>query len=194
MGDSISSGAQTTSQYFRNDQVTDTFAGLIKQSLENTYGCKVDLSLVAQGGTDRYFAIQNLESIIEKAPDVVIVEFGMNDHAVENSMNSEIIDSFENDMNGIVCRLKNEDIDVVIVGFFQQNMDWSMENINATEKYNSILEKVAENNNVYFADVKSLFNKVCTRKNLEEDVTVDYMHHPSDWGAYVVLFDNRASI
>lgn len=53
VGDSISCGAQTTGQYFWDDRVTDTFAGLIKRELENAYGCIVDLSLVSYGGTDR---------------------------------------------------------------------------------------------------------------------------------------------
>lgn len=120
--------------------------------------------------------------MIGAKPDIVIVEFGMNDHAIFDSLSTEMLETFRVDMNNIVKLLQNAGIDVILVGFFQQNSDWELENKVAADEYNAILESVAKNNNVYFADIRNKYIAVSKVKNLYEDVTADYMHHPSDWG------------
>lgn len=145
--------------------------------------------LVSNGGVDRHFIIDNFDDVLLSNPDVVIVEFGMNDHVAEDSLNEESLISFKNDISSIVQQIKKQKIDVILVGFFQQNSDWVLEKAEATVRYNKILNDVAEENGLYFADIYSVFEKIRNRKNIYEDVTCDYMHHPSDWG-HMLYYSN----
>lgn len=69
-------------------------------------------------------------------------------------------------------------MDVIIIGFFQQNQEWIEENMSNTLLYNEELKEITKNENCYFADVFDIFQKVTFKKNLKEDLVVDYMYHP----------------
>lgn len=69
-------------------------------------------------------------------------------------------------------------MDVIIIGFFQQNQEWIEENMRNTLLYNEELKEITKNENCYFADVFDIFQKVTFKKNLKEDLVVDYMYHP----------------
>lgn len=187
IGDSIAAGAQTTSQYYYGDGIKDSFSGYLKRSIETYYKCSVNIKLAAKGGTDRGFLLSNINNIIQQKPDVAIVEFGMNDHVVTGSLNSDNINSFIQDIEYSVIQFKENNINVIIVGFFQQNTEWDCENVDATIKYNNALKEISKRNGIYFADIYSLYNKVANVKNIYEDLTADYMHHPSDWGGKIYL-------
>lgn len=83
--------------------------------------------------------------------------------------------------------MKKNDIDVIIIGFFQQNQEWIEENMSNTLLYNEELKEITKNENCYFADLFDIFQKVTFKKNLKEDLVVDYMYHPSDWGHQLYL-------
>ena len=76
----------------------------------------------------------------------------------------------------ILKKLKKNDIDVIIVGFFQQKQEWIEEDISNTILYNQELKELVKNENCYIADVFDIFQKVALKKNLKEDLVVDYMH------------------
>lgn len=73
----------------------------------------------------------------------------MNDHAIQNPLNKEITESFYLDMKSIVEIFQKSDIDVILVGFFQQNPEWEMENPIATDRYNELLKRVATESNIF---------------------------------------------
>ena len=131
--------------------------------------------------------MNSLSEVIDAKPDIVIVEFGMNDHVIPDSLSTEMLESFRVDMNNIVNSLQDAGIDVILVGFFQQNDVWELENITATDKYNFLLESIAKENNVYFADIRKKYMAINKVKNIYEDVTADYMHHPSVWGHMIYM-------
>ncbi len=131
--------------------------------------------------------LSNINNIIQQKPNVAVIEFGMNDHVVTGSLNSDNINSFIQDIEYSVIQFKENNIDVIIVGFFQQNTEWDCENVDATIKYNNALKEISKRNGIYFADIYSLYNKVASIKNIYDDVTADYMHHPSDWGGKIYL-------
>lgn len=182
VGDSISCGAQTSAQFFYGDSISNTFFGYLKENIESYYGCKVITQLVSKVGVSRLYLLDNIDNIINEKPNIVIVEFGMNDHIVDNGLVS-----FKEDITKCIKILQNNNIDVVLMGFFQQNKDWEEENEMNTILYNSILKDIANDYGCYFADVYDVFNKVSIIKKLEEDLLVDYMHHPSDWGHQLYL-------
>lgn len=184
IGDSISCGAQTTPQYYFNDQISNTFLGYLKETLKEKYDCQVNTNLISKNGMSREYLINNLDYIISESPDIAIIEFGMNDHL---SIDANGVKSFTSDIEKCIKKLKKNDIDVIIVGFFQQNQEGIEEDISNTILYNQELKELVKNENCYIADVFDIFQKVALKKNLKEDLVVDYMHHPSDWGHQLYL-------
>lgn len=53
--------------------------------------------------------------------------------------------------------------------------------------YNDILRNIANDKCIYFADIFSRFEKISIVKNIYEDVTVNYIHHSSDWGHEIYM-------
>ena len=69
----------------------------------------------------REYLINNLDYIISENSDVAIIEFGMNDHL---SIDVNGVKSFKSNIEKCIKKLKKNDIDVIIIGFFQQNQEW----------------------------------------------------------------------
>lgn len=182
VGDSIGGGAQTSSQYYKSDNISSTFMGYLRNFLEDTYGITVDVDNYSGADKTRGYLLNNIQTLVDSKPDMVFIEFGMNDHVSEIASNEKEQESFHDDIEKAVVTLKSENIDVVIVGFFQENPDWELEKPVETYNYNRILRQIARENDVYYADVATLFEVITRYKDLEEDLTADYMHHPTDFG------------
>ncbi len=182
VGDSISAAAQTTSQYYYNDQISNSFIGYLREGLEEIYQSDIELQLISKGGMSSDYITDNLVDIVKNNPDLVIIEFGMNDHV---NTDPGMREQFRKTISEAVKSLKSAEIDVCLIGFFQQNVEWERENTESTKTYNHILNEVAKEYDCYFADVYSAFSEVQVRKNIVEDMTADYMHHPNDFGHQV---------
>ncbi len=180
-GDSIASGAHTTGSYYFGDHIRTTFLGCLKSFLENCYGIEVDARSFSKDGTTLFYLKDNIDVLIDLKPDIVLIEFGMNDHVADYAMSEKGKADFSWSLNKCVQMLKNEGIDVILIGFFQQNDDWEKENTEATVFYNGLIEQVASENEIPFVDVYSRFSRL-SQKNISEDITSDYMHHPTDFG------------
>lgn len=178
-GDSIAAGAQTTGLYYYDDHMKTTFLGLTDSFIEDNYDVHCDAVLYGEDGTSLPFMMDNIEKIVAEQPDMVMIEFGMNDHLGADAMNRT--DKFREDLSYCVTLLKDSKIDVLLIGFFQQNTDWAEENQEATKAYNNVIEEVAREHNVPFADVYTKWQSIA-RKRMIEDMTSDYMHHPTDFG------------
>lgn len=184
IGDSIAAGAQTTAQFFFDDRISKTFLGYLKEDLEAIYSCSVSVESYSQGGVGTEFLIENIDHIVSAQPDVVLIEFGMNDHINAGKVYEDV---YRNTITNAIQNLKANGIDVILVGFFQQNKEWELEQEKATKTYNKILKKVSEQEHIYFADTLDAFEFVAKRKNIYEDVMADYMHHPTDFGHQIYL-------
>ena len=173
-GDSIGAGADTTRE--------GNFLEQLKRALEEKYNYKIETKNLSVGGRSRGLLVANLQRIIDEHPDLLLIEFGMNDHCAKNPLSGNNLTSFKLEIQSAVKKLKEKNIDVVLIGFPQQNTMWNVENIDATNKYNKILKEISQENNLFFADVQRIFNQIGLKKNLNEDVFADYIHHPSKWG------------
>ena len=80
-----------------------------------------------------------------------------------------------------VEKLQRSGIDVILIGFFQQNECWVNEKTENTILYNHTIADVAKKSGVPFVDIYSRWQHN-ERKNSIEDMTSDYMHHPTDFG------------
>ena len=119
--------------------------------------------------------IQDLDLILLENPDIVILELGMNDHLGNSS------DYYLSSLERAINVFKQKGIEIILVGFFQQNSDWELENIKNTIEYNEILKKLSIDYGLYFADIYSAFELI-DKDKLYKDLTGDFMHHPTSFG------------
>lgn len=149
---------------------------MIARSIRKIYGVESTvLNLSTDGGGVNQ--IQDLQPIVDANPDVVILELGMNDHngVAPNS------DYYTRSIEYAIDVFKANSIDVVLIGFFQQNPQWSLEYPANTKKYNDILSQLAQKYHLFFADIYSAFERIDKRK-LYRDYMGDFMHHPTSFG------------
>ena len=178
-GDSIGAGTDTDG--------SGIFLNYLDESLEAYYGIDVQTAQLSVEGGTRTMLTENLPDIIGMHPDVIMIELGMNDHC-ENIEGEEAAAAedraagFANDMENAVNTLQQNGIDVILIGFPQQNMTWDMEDMGATRLYNEALSDIADRKNIYFADVYDIFKDVGNIKPISQDVMADYIHHPTEWG------------
>ena len=173
-GDSIGAGTDTNKQ--------DVFLNYIAESLKRHYNIEVNTSNFSANGKSSDFLIKKLSDIIDLHPDVIMIEFGMNDHCNIDSTSNKKVNHFKNNIKNAIDVLQKNDIDIILIGFPQQNMTWDKENIEATKQYNDALQEIANTENVFFANVYDIFYQVGNIKPLSRDVMTDFIHHPSEWG------------
>mgnify|MGYP004466464055 FL=1 len=178
-GDSIGAGADTNGD--------GIFLNYLDETLEQYYDINVETQNFSSGVRSRDLLAEDLQSIIDMKPDVLMIEFGMNDHCGADGNTEERVTAYKNDIENAVNVLKENNIDVILIGFFQQNMTLDVENMEATRLYNEALKDIADRNNIYFADVYSVFEKVGNVKPLSRDVMADFIHHPNEWGHKLYL-------
>lgn len=191
-GDSIAAGAHTPSQYFYGFD-NDSFSGLLRNTFIDL-GIAGEVNNLAINGGTTSFMSNNYHDAIYSDADVVIIELGMNDHI--NGLSPGSADQFRDDISEVVSNLLSENIDVILIGFFQQNELWVMEKSTETLVYNEILNKIAADYEIPFVDIRSEFISL-DHKGIE-DLTGDWMHHPNDFGHKVYysqlvpyLFDEK---
>lgn len=178
-GDSIGAGADTNGD--------GIFLNYLDETLEQYYDINVETQNFSIAGRSRDLLAEDLQSIIDMKPDVLMIEFGMNDHCGADGNSEERVTSYKNDIENAVNVLKENNIDVILIGFFQQNMTWDVENMEATRLYNEALKDIADRNKIYFADVYPVFEKIGNVKPLSRDVMADFIHHPNEWGHKLYL-------
>jgi hypothetical protein len=175
IGTSITFGAHTYQHYY-NQSDCQTYPYLVSMALNKIYGaeCQIINGSTDGGGVNQ---IQDLTTTLAINPDVVFIELGMNDHDGENPN----IEYFYNSINNAVEIFKDNNIDVVLLGFFQQIESWELEFPKNTIAFNMVLSKIASLNNVFFCDIYSFFESI-NKNKLYKDYTGDFMHHPTSFG------------
>ena len=86
-GDSISAGTQTTGLYYFGDHIATTFFGYLRDFLDDYYGVTVDAKLFGKDGFSLSYLMENIDTVIAEKPDMVLIEFGMNDHVADGAIN-----------------------------------------------------------------------------------------------------------
>lgn len=175
VGTSISSGAHTLPDYY-NGSDKAVYAHLIGKIINSLYGNQVSVKNLSRSGANTDLFISKIDSLILQKPDILFVEFGMNSHLDISTMNKSLSDIEE----GIKSLVSNG-INCVLIGFFQQNTYWELEDVNSTIYFNNELKKIAYRNNVFFSDIYTQFN-LFSEKKIIRDLMGDYHHHPTDFG------------
>jgi lysophospholipase L1-like esterase len=171
-GDSIAGGANTAALFFFNE-TTDSFAGKLRNAFPD-----VKFTNQFQNGGSIETLTAKVDSYLADHPDLVLIEFGMNDH-IEGPAN---LANFKGQLDTLTSKFLANGVDVILVGFFQQNRRWVLENPTDTESYNASIQAVAEAHSVPFIDIRSEFAKLSASGKRLEDMTGDFFHHPTGFG------------
>jgi lysophospholipase L1-like esterase len=173
LGDSIAAGAHTISSYYRNED-SDSWCGLLRTHVGKG---AVVINRSVPGGVLRSVWADPSPYVADQ-PDLVILAFGMNDHVAGVSALPE----FSRMLDEVVASLLSRNMDVILVGFFQQNPLWLEEDPAMTMSYNDAIRSVASARSVPFIDAYSAFQRVSAGSEPYYHLTADFMHHPNNFG------------
>lgn len=143
------------------DSITECVGGWVEM-LFAEFGC--DVINAGVGGDTTVHALNRIDSeVIEFDPDVVIVNFGMNDQAFEIDKNKNIvpIDEYEQNYRTIIQKLQDCGARVILVGvhdvhggyYRHDHLDY---NTGAIDEYVAVVKKLAEEYNTGFLDINAL--------------------------------------
>lgn len=178
IGTSITAGAHTLEQFYHQSD-KESYSYLLAKGIQKLYGNNVIITNYSKGGSSIDHLDTVFKNVIEDENDLVLIEFGMNDRL---SSSWELgVSRFELTITGAIEKFKAQNIDVILVGFFQQNPRWELEFSNSTMVYNQSLYRLGEKHNCYFADVNKEFSKYSQTK-INQDLCGDFMHHPTSFG------------
>lgn len=147
LGDSLSVGLFADSKATR-------FTTLFTKDIENATGKKVSedgISVV--GKTASNFGVYQVNSIVEKDPDIVTVEFGTNDAA--GGATTSALNAYEVSMNKIVDTLKEKTHAQIIL-----MTTWSPkggDHAQDDKQFDQIVYKIAKENNLPVADLSTIW-------------------------------------
>ena len=196
IGTSITAGVHTLSHFYEGSD-RDTYAQLVAKAIKIKFGSNVIVENFSKDGSTLGFLEQSYEKILKDDYDLVFIEFGMNDHLYSTWANN--ISNFELSISDVIKKLKNSNLNVILVGFFQQNTKWDLEFSGSTDAYNQSLFDISKKYNCFFADINKEFSKY-SQKKINEDLCGDYMHHPTTFGHQLyyktimpVFFDNSVT-
>lgn len=178
IGTSITAGAHTLEQFYHNSD-KESYPYLLAKGMKKLYGNNVFITNYSKSGSSIDYLETVFQKVMEDENDLVLIEFGMNDH-LYSSWELEM-PRFDSNISSAIEKFKDHNIDVMIVGFFQQNPQWDLEFQNSTIAYNQLLFKLGEKYNCYFADVNKEFSKYSQTK-INQDFCGDFMHHPTSFG------------
>lgn len=178
LGTSISAGAHTLSSFYQSSDA-QTYHHLVAKALKKSFGSEVLILNYSKNGSTIGDIFNSLPAIIQDNNDLVFIEFGMNDHIGKNWLANKSL--FEKNMEKLIKKFKDNDTDVVLVGFFQQNPSWDMEYKGSTKAYNQSIYNLSKKYNCFFADINYEFSKYSQTK-IDQDICGDFMHHPTSFG------------
>lgn len=175
-GDSITVGANASS-FTGASPYLETYPKLIVKKLKETYGYH-DISYVntAKGGQLTEWGVAHVQELAaDKAPDLLVLAFGMNDintqPAIYQAQIEQIIDT---------VRDTNVDCDIVLVGTMLPHKEAAWNYVNQ-EKFITNLNCIADNyDNIVVADMTTMHKDLLVRKSYR-DMTGNNVNHPNDF-------------
>ena len=132
----------------------------------------------ATGGDNTVQGLQRLQAkVIEEAPDLVLIGFGMNDHNVSGVP----IPDFEKNLKEMIARIRQRTrAEVVLFSAFPPNPKWKF-GTHRMEEYAAATDRVAREQECAYADVFTNWQLAARRKK-PEDLLGNNINHPNDFG------------
>ncbi|OQC01956.1 MAG: Arylesterase precursor [Candidatus Hydrogenedentes bacterium ADurb.Bin101] len=174
-GDSIACGGDATEERL---QFTRRYAQWIQEQFPEA---KVAFENGATGGDSTVSGLARLEEkVLTRAPDLVLLGFGMNDH---NTGGPEP-DVFHDNLVQIVKTIRERTgADVLMFSTFPPNPDWKFGS-HRMERYAAATERAAKTSGCAFGDVYAVWMKMLERKDCSS-MLGNNINHPSDFGHWL---------
>ena len=128
------------------------------------------------GGTDTAWGLANIGKVIEAAPDLVILAFGMNDSAGRPAKD------YQANMRSMMeaVRKAKPDTEFILVATMLGNRDWIALHQELFPQYRDALAELC-GSGAALADMTSIWEELLRRKN-DWDLTGNGVNHPNDFG------------
>jgi lysophospholipase L1-like esterase len=174
-GDSITAGGDATSLRL---QFQLRWAAYLAERFPKA---QITVENGATGGDGTVQGLQRLrEKVLDRAPDLVLIGFGMNDHNVGGPSPEQ----FTENLKTIVKQIReNTGAESILFSAFPPNPDWKFGS-HRMELYAAATRLAAEQIGCAYADVFSVWMKVLARKDISS-LLGNNINHPNDFGHWL---------
>lgn len=171
-GDSITAGIDAGS---REVQFQEQWARHLSAKFQ-----KAEIT-VENGATNGDGTVQGLarlrEKVLDRAPDLVIIGFGMNDHNISGPEP----EPFAENLKAMTAQIREHTgAEVLLYSAFPPNPDWKF-GTHRMELYAGATRRAAEEARCAYADVFGVWKKVLERKDLPS-LLANNINHPGEFG------------
>ena len=175
LGDSISTGCNA-SGWAQTSPFQPPYQDLFTRNLELAYGAKVELKNLSVGGTDTVWGIKNIEKVIEAAPDLVLLAFGMNDSHRRPTQ------EYQANIRAMIdaVRQVHADCEFILIAPMLGNPDWTALHQEWFPEYRDALKQLTQTG-ITVADLTSVWIEMLKHKQYW-DLTGNGVNHPNDFG------------
>ncbi|HPG70114.1 MAG TPA: GDSL-type esterase/lipase family protein [Candidatus Hydrogenedentes bacterium] len=171
-GDSITAGGDASSLPL---QFQERWARYLAERFPQA---QITVENGATGGDATAQGLQRLrEKVLDRAPDLVLIGFGMNDHNIGGPSPEQ----FTENLKIIVTQIRdNTGAEAILFSAFPPNPDWKFGS-HRMELYAAATRRAAEQLGCAYADVFGVWTKVLARKDLPS-LLGNNINHPNDFG------------
>lgn len=175
LGDSISTGCNA-SGWADGAPFQPSYPDLLKLHLRDRFGSEITLTNLSVGGMDSAWALTQIDKVVEPAPDLVVVAFGMNDSAGRPA--AEYRDNIAQVMARV--RERRPESEFILVATMIGNPAWIRLRQDLFPAYRDALAGL-QAPGVALSDVTSIWSQFLTLKQ-DWDHTGNGVNHPNDFG------------
>lgn len=175
LGDSISTGCNA-SGWAKTAPFQPAWQDLFARQLEAVHGSKVLLKNFAVGGTNSDWGLKTIAKVVESAPDLVLLAFGMNDSG------GVAADVYHANLKGMVeaVRQAHPPSEFILVATMLANPDWTALRHERFPEYRDRLASLC-GAGVELADLSGVWAEFHRHKR-DLDLTGNGVNHPNDFG------------
>jgi lysophospholipase L1-like esterase len=175
VGDSISAGCNA-SGWAEGAPFQPAYPELFRRYLEERFVAKTTLTNPSVSGTDTQWVLNTIDRVVESAPNLVIVAFGMNDAAGRPAA------EYQKNIRSIISKIreKQPECEFILVASMLGNRNWTRLNPDLFPQYRDSLLELREPG-VAVADLTSVWTDFLKHKQ-DRDQTGNGVNHPNDFG------------
>ncbi|MBI1321666.1 hypothetical protein GC170_00545 [bacterium] len=175
LGDSISTGCNA-SGWADGMPFQPAYPDLLGRMLQEKYKGPVTVTNLSVGGMDSAWGLTQVDKVVEAAPDLVLIAFGMNDSAGRPA--ADFQDKIAATIKAI--REKRPGAEFILIATMVGNPGWATLKQELFPQYRDALAKLS-GPGVALADVTSVWGEFLKLKH-DWDQTGNGVNHPNDFG------------
>ena len=173
LGDSISVGANATG-FVGVAPYSKNWYEMTLDTLTHKYGSKTTFTNLSVGGMDSAWGVTQAATAAAKAPDLMIIGFGMNDGS-----GAVPVATYQSNIQKSMDTVKasNPDVEFILISTMLSNPDWTAAHYQPL--YLPALNSL-EGTGCAVADITTPHTYMLTRKRYV-DMTANHVNHPNDF-------------